>query len=104
MLVTEALGYYCLRTPMRVDLPLPKPLVPPPWRVEILASDISYSVLRAGQEGTYSDNQMASGDYGYRLRYFDNTGARYAAKKALQEIVHFDFHNHKTNYIPQPHN
>jgi chemotaxis protein methyltransferase CheR len=71
MLVTDALAYYYLRNPLPMDLPLPKPLVPPPWRVEILASDISYSVLRAGQEGTYNDHQMASVDYSYRLRYFD---------------------------------
>ena len=38
-----------------VDMPSPKPLIPPPWKVEILASDISYSVLRAGQEGTYTE-------------------------------------------------
>src|SRR5260370_15113397 len=61
MMITDALAYYYLRNPLPVDLPLPKPLVPPPWRVQILARDISYSVLRAGQEGTYSDNQMASG-------------------------------------------
>src|SRR5208283_5760359 len=52
MLLTDALSYYYLRNPLPMELPLPKPLVPPPWRVEILASDISYSVLRTGQEGT----------------------------------------------------
>src|SRR6202011_3654123 len=71
MLVTDALAYYYLRNPLPLDLPLPKPLVPPPWRLEILASDISYSVLRTGQDGAYSQNQMAMVDYGYRLRYFD---------------------------------
>jgi chemotaxis protein methyltransferase CheR len=101
MLVTDALAYYYLRNPLPIELPLPKPLVPPPWRVEVLASDISYSVLRAGQEGTYSQNQMASVDYAYRLRYFDKVGERYAVKKALKEMVHFDFHNLKTEYLPQ---
>src|SRR5438046_10734578 len=51
MLVADALGYYYLRNPLPIEMPSPKPLVPPPWKVEILASDISYSVLRAGQEG-----------------------------------------------------
>jgi len=101
MLVTDALAYYYLRNPLPVDLPLPKPLVPPPRRVEILASDINYSVLRAGQEGTYSETQMAMVDYAYRLRYFDKVGESYAIKKALKEIVHFDFHNLKTEYLPQ---
>jgi len=84
-----------------MDMPLPKPLVPPPWRVEILASDISYSVLRHGQEGAYSDNQMSMVDYSYRLRYFDKVGERYAIKKPVKEMVHFDFHNLKTEYLPQ---
>jgi chemotaxis protein methyltransferase CheR len=69
--------------------------------VEILASDISYPVLRAGQEGAYSDSQMATVDYSYRLRYFDKVGDRYAVKKALKETLHFDFHNLKTEYLPQ---
>jgi chemotaxis protein methyltransferase CheR len=101
MLVTDALAYYYLRNPLPVDMPLPKPLVPPPWRVEILASDISYTVLRHGQEGTYSEHQMSMVDYGYRLRYFDKVSDRYAIKKALKELVHFDFHNLKTEYLPQ---
>jgi chemotaxis protein methyltransferase CheR len=101
MLVADALAYYYLRNPVPLDLPLPKPLIPPPWRVEILASDISYSVLRAGQEGTYSEHQMSMVDYGYRLRYFDKVADRYAIKKALKELVHFDFHNLKTEYLPQ---
>jgi len=101
MLVADALSYYCLRNPLLVQPPSPKPVVPPPWKAEILASDISYSVLRAGQEGTYTENQMASVDYSYRLRYFDKVGERYVVKKALKELVHFDFHNLKTEYLPQ---
>src|SRR5262249_106546 len=47
MLVADALAYYYLRNPLPIEMPSPKPLIPPPWKVEILASDISYSVLRA---------------------------------------------------------
>jgi len=103
MLVADALSYHCLRTPSQpsAEIRFPKPLVPSPWHVEVLASDISYSVLRAGQEGIYSEHQMASVDYSYRLRHFDKIGDRYAVKKALKELVHFDFHNLKTEYLPQ---
>ena len=101
MLVADGLAYYYLRNPLPFEMPTPKPVVPPPWRVEILASDISYSVLRAGQEGIYTESQMANVDYSYRLRYFDKVGERYAIKKALKEFVHFDFHNLKTEYLPQ---
>jgi chemotaxis protein methyltransferase CheR len=101
MLMADGLAYYYMRNPLPFDMPTPKPLIPPPWRVEILASDISYSVLRAGQEGIYTASQMASVDYGYRLRYFDKLGERYAVKKSVKELVHFDFHNLKTEYLPQ---
>ena len=101
MLIADGLAYYYLRNSLPVELPLPKPLVAPPWRVEVLASDISYSVLRAGQEGGYSEHQMASVDYTFRLRYFDKMGDRYAVKKTLKDLVHFDFHNLKTEYLPQ---
>lgn len=101
MLVADALAYHQLRMPSPENTTWPKPLVPPPWRVEIAASDISYAVLRHGQEGIYSENQMATVDYNYRLRYFDKVGERYAVKKAVKELVYFDFHNLKTEFLPQ---
>jgi chemotaxis protein methyltransferase CheR len=101
MLIADALAYYQLRNPAPRETPLPKPLMPAPWRVEILASDISYSVLRAAQDGFYNEHQMSGVDYGNRLRYFDKVGDRYAVKKAVKESVHFDFHNLKTEYLPQ---
>jgi len=101
MMVADSLAYYYMRNPLPFDTPLPKPLIPAPWRVEILASDINYSVLRAAQEGSYNEHQMAMVDYTYRLRYFDKVGDRYVVKKALKELVHFDFHNLKTEYLPQ---
>jgi chemotaxis protein methyltransferase CheR len=101
MLVADALSYYYLRTALSTEARVPKPLIPAPWRVEILASDINYSVLRAAQQGSYSEHQMAGVDYGYRLRYFDKVGDRYAVKKTVKELVHFDFHNLKTEYLPQ---
>ena len=101
MQVVDALSHYYMRNPRPLDAPVPKPLVPAPWRVEILASDINYSVLRAAQEASYSEHQMAGVDYHYRLRYFDKTGDRYAVKKNVKELVHFDFHNLKTEFLPQ---
>jgi chemotaxis protein methyltransferase CheR len=101
MLVADALAYYYLRNPLPSESVLPKPLVPAPWKLEILASDINYTVLRTAQEGSYSEHQMGGVDYGFRLRYFDKVGARYVVKKNVKELVHFDFHNLKTEYLPQ---
>jgi chemotaxis protein methyltransferase CheR len=101
MLICDALAYYYLRNPLPLAMPNPKPLIPPPWKVEILASDINYTVLRAAQEAIYSETQMDAVDYAFRLRYFDKTGDRYAIKQPLKELVHFDFHNLKTEFLPQ---
>jgi len=100
MLVADALQNH-ERSHVFLPLIWPKPPIPAPWKIEIMASDLNYSVLRAGQEGSYSESQMASVDYSYRLRYFDKVGERYVIKKAVKELVHFDFHNLKTNYLPQ---
>jgi chemotaxis protein methyltransferase CheR len=101
MMVADSLAYHHLRSPASVENVWPKPLIPAPWKVEILASDINYQVLRAGQEGMYAEHHMNSVDYNFRLRYFDKVGERYAIKKALKEFIHFDFHNLKTEYLPQ---
>ena len=101
MQIADALAYYYLRNPLPFDMPSPKPLIPPPWKVEVLASDISYSALRTAQEGVYSEGQMEPVDYMYRLRYFDKIGDRYQVKRAVRDIVHFDFHNLKTEFLPQ---
>jgi chemotaxis protein methyltransferase CheR len=101
MLICDALAYYYLRNPLPFEMPLSKPLIPPPWRVEILASDISYSVLRAAEEAAYSEHQMEAVDYNYRLRYFDKGGDRYSVKRGVKELVQFDFHNLKTEFLPQ---
>jgi chemotaxis protein methyltransferase CheR len=101
MQVSDALAYYYLRNPLPFEMPTPKPLIPPPWKVEILASDISYSALRTAQEGLYSEQQMEPVDYMFRLRYFDKLGEHYQVKKGVRELVHFDFHNLKTEFLPQ---
>ncbi len=101
MLVCDALSYFILRNAPVGQHPSPKPLVPSPWHVEIVASDISYSALRAGQDGVYTEQQLEPVDFMYRLRYFDRVGDTYRIKDAVKEMVHFDFHNLKTDYLPQ---
>ena len=101
MLVCDALAYYYLRNPLPFDVPSPKPLIPPPWKLEVLASDMSYAALRTAQEGLYSETHMEAVDYTMRLRYFEKSGEKYAVKHALKELVQFDFHNLKTEFLPR---
>ena len=101
ILICDALAYYYLQNPLPFEMPSPKPLIPPPWKVEIVASDISYASLRIGQEGLYTEQQMEPVDYTCRLRYFEKSGDKYAVKRQLKELVQFDFHNLKTEFLPQ---
>ena len=101
ILIADALAYYYLRNPLPFEMPTPKPLIPPPWKLEIVASDISYASLRAGQEGLYSEQHMEPVDYTTRLRYFERVGDKYAIKKQLKDLVQFDFHNLKTEFLPR---
>ena len=80
----DSLAYYYLRNPLPFDMPSPKPLIPPPWKVEIVASDISYSAsaYRAGRH--LHRNPDGSVDYTCRLRYFDKSGDKYAIKPAAE--------------------
>ena len=97
----NALAYYYLRNPLPFDMPSPKPLIPPPWKVEIIASDISYSALLQAEQGIYTDHQMESVDYTCRLRYFERMGDKYSVKATLKRLVQFDFHNLKAEFLPQ---
>src|SRR5258708_13818432 len=38
ILICDALAYYYLRNPLPFEMPSPKPPIPPPWKLEIVAS------------------------------------------------------------------
>ena len=102
MMICDALAYYQQGNQALFESSSLRPLVPLPWRLEILASDINYSVLRAAQGGIYGAMQMEPVDYVYRLRYFDKiSGDCYAVKTEVKDLVQFDFHNLKTEFLPQ---
>jgi len=101
ILVADALASYYLLHPLPFETPNPKPIIPPPWKVEIVASDISYSSLRIGQEGIYNENQMETVDYTFRLRYFEKSSNKYAVKQQVKDLIQFDFHNLKTEFLPR---
>ena len=101
ILIADALAYYYLRNPLPFEMPSPKPVIPPPWKLEMVASDISYAILRVGQQGLYTEQQMEPVDYTTRLRYFEKAGDKYCVKPQLRELVQFDFHNLKTEFLPR---
>jgi len=40
-------------------------------------------------------------DYTTRLRYFEKAADKYCVKPQLRELVQFDFHNLKTEFLPR---
>jgi chemotaxis protein methyltransferase CheR len=104
MMICDSLVYHNLRFPHPQLALSSKSVVPAPWKIEVVASDLNYTVLRAAQEGTYNEAQMSPVDYSCRLRYFDKLADRYAVRAAIKDLVHFDFHNLKTEFVPQQRN
>lgn len=100
MLIGDAFAYRNLRSRVSAQNSMPRPLIPPPWNVEVIASDINYSALLTAKQGSYTERQMESVDYPCRLRYFDKAGERYVIKPELKNLVQFDFHNLKTEFLP----
>jgi chemotaxis protein methyltransferase CheR len=96
----DAVSSYYLSHPMPPQDGRFKPLVPPPWRIEILASDGSYAALQTARAGVYLAKQMEEVEYSHRLRYFDKMGDRYGVKSALKELIQFDLHNLKADFLP----
>src|SRR4029077_4260672 len=84
-----------------LEMRVPKRCIPRRGKREIVASNISYASLRAGQEGQYTEQQMEPVDYTCRLRYLEKTGEKDAIKPQLKELVQFDFHNLKTEFLPR---
>jgi len=66
MQVCDALAYYYLRNPLPFEMPIPKPLIPPPVEGgKILASDINYFRFAARpRKASIRKNQMDPVDYG----------------------------------------
>ncbi len=104
MMVCDSLVYHNLRYPHSQQTLSSKSVVPAPWKVEVVASDLNYTVLRTAQDGFYNEAQMSPVDYSCRLRYFDKVADRYAVRPAIKQLVHFDFHNLKTEFVPQQRN
>jgi chemotaxis protein methyltransferase CheR len=100
--ICDALSSFYLNHPAAQEVTRVKPLVPSPWHVEIMASDTAYAALQSAQSGLYLEKQMDGVDYTHRLRYFDKVAGRYAVKPSLKELMQFDMHNLKTEFLPPP--
>jgi len=72
-------------------------ILPPPWRFEITASDISLKCLMAGKEGFYADSRIVGIPDAYLAKYFDKVEGGYKVHEDLVSKIRFDYHNLKND-------
>ncbi len=72
-------------------------ILSPPWKYEILASDISLKCLMTAKEGFYADSRIAGVPSNYLIKYFDKVSGGYKIKSDLMSKVRFDYHNLKND-------
>jgi chemotaxis protein methyltransferase CheR len=72
-------------------------ILPPTWKIEILASDISLKCLMTAKEGFYEDNRISGIPPNYLVKYFDKVGQGYKIHPDIQTKIKFDYHNLKND-------
>jgi chemotaxis protein methyltransferase CheR len=72
-------------------------ILPPPWKFEIVASDISLKCLMAGKEGFYADGRVSGIPDAYLKKYFDKVEGGYKVHADLMSKIRFDYHNLKND-------
>ncbi|HCC37995.1 MAG TPA: chemotaxis protein CheR [Treponema sp.] len=72
-------------------------ILPPPWKFDIVASDISLKCLMTAKEGFYADSRITGIPGMYLKKYFDKVEGGYKARPEIQSKIRFDYHNLKND-------
>jgi len=70
-------------------------ILPPSWKFDILASDISLKCLMTAKEGFYAESKIDGIPPAYLAKYFDKVDGGYRIKADIQSKIKFDYHNLK---------
>ena len=70
-------------------------ILPPTWKFEILASDISLKCLMTAKEGFYADTRIDGIPPNYLTKYFDKVEGGYKIRPEIHSKIKFDYHNLK---------
>jgi chemotaxis protein methyltransferase CheR len=68
-------------------------ILPPPWKYEILASDISLKCLMTAKEGFYAEGRIVGIPDNYLKKYFDKVEGGYKIHADIMSRIRFDYHN-----------
>jgi chemotaxis protein methyltransferase CheR len=72
-------------------------ILPPPWKYEIVASDISLKCLMSAKEGFYAASRISGIPDAYLKKYFDRVEGGYKVRADLMSKIRFDYHNLKND-------
>jgi chemotaxis protein methyltransferase CheR len=72
-------------------------ILPPGWKFEIIASDLSLKCLMTAKEGFYADSRIVGIPDNYLAKYFDKVDGGFKVRSDLQSKIRFDYHNLKND-------
>ena len=70
-----------------------KECVPPQFKVEIVASDISLKCIMVARRGFYEDSKIAGIPDNYLNKYFERRPGGWQVKQEIMGMIRFDYHN-----------
>jgi chemotaxis protein methyltransferase CheR len=72
-------------------------ILPPFWKYEIVASDISLKCLMTAKEGFYTESRIVGIPDAYLKKYFDKVEGGYKIRGDIMSKIRFDYHNLKND-------
>ena len=72
-------------------------ILPPTWKYEIVASDISLKCLMSAKEGFYADSRIVGIPDNYLKKYFDKVAGGYKIHADIMSKIRFDYNNLKND-------
>jgi len=72
-------------------------ILPPFWKYEIVASDISLKCLMTAKEGFYAESRITGIPDSFLKKYFDKVEGGYKVRGEIMSKIRFDYHNLKND-------
>jgi chemotaxis protein methyltransferase CheR len=72
-------------------------ILSPPWKYEIIASDLSLQCLMIAKEGSYAESRIVGVPDDYLKKYFEKIGDGYKVNQDIKSKIRFDYHNLKND-------
>ena len=74
-----------------------KEILPPDYRIKIIASDLSLKSLMIGKEGFYNETRIVGIPDNYLAKYLEKKSNGYQIRDEIKNTIKFDYHNLKND-------